>query len=249
MFDSHCHLDFLTLQRRNSFLKAAAGVGVQSLMVPATDLASWAKLEALPADAKVPCRIFKAFGLHPWWVSEADEESLQTLNVSKWPISHAIGECGLDASPTRIKRVPLGLQERALSRQIAVARELERPLIVHQVGAAGRCLELLRKDLRGVIHGFQGTAGLGREYTRRGFFLGLGRQLLDPRRRQLRNAAKELPLENFLLETDEPDWESIPFGSGLLRVAEELALLRSEKVELICEITQINAEKCFDLAA
>ena len=251
MIDSHCHLDFLASGHlRESYLKSAHDNGLAALVIPATNLGSWSRLEELRQSSPIRPQIHIALGVHPWFVDASEVFALEQLELDDWPDCSAIGECGLDGSPRGLQRASRSLQVKAFELQIRVARELKLPLIFHQVGLAGLCLELLGKDAHGIIHGFQGSPGLAREYNRRGFLLGVGTQLLNKGRSQLRAAAQELPLESLVLETDEivPSGHK-PYGDELLRVARELALLRGEKLAVICEVTQKNAEICFNFAA
>lgn len=141
-------------------------------------------------------------GIHPWFICRQSlDMAFERLQaVSKQSHLLAIGECGLDrAIPT-----PLPLQVEVFCRQIELAEELGKPLIVHCVRAFDELLRL-KKQLSPVqpwiVHGFCGKPALAEQLLRQGCYLSLGKALLQHRASQQTMAS--IDLERVFLETDD----------------------------------------------
>lgn len=258
MIDSHCHLDFPALQERfDEHLKGAARAGVRGWIVPGCHPRQWKEMievtrRDLPADAK----IWLCVGLHPWWVAQEDDTALaddlkQAIEATR---AVAIGECGLDS-----KSAPEGIPEQmgAFEMQLAVAKELELPLVLHQVGAEHQFMQCIERvglsAAGGVVHGFSGDESWARVLIQRGLHLGMGLSITRPNRKKLRRAVTNLPLDRLLVETDAPDQapHGLDRGEGrpihLVEVCRTLAELRGEELSLVQAATTESARRLFAL--
>lgn len=250
MFDTHCHLDFEALGSDLKLtLNRARTAGVTGMVVPGCHPEQW---KCLARFSDVP-DVRVAAGLHPWWTLEETDvtslvSTLQAAMVSLKAV--AVGECGLD----RGRGASLEKQQALFEGQLVLARELNLPVIVHQVGAAEQLFESLKRTgvppAGGVIHGFSGDASLGKALISRGFTLGVGCAVTRAHRKKLRQALPELPLEHLVLETDAPD--QAPFGKGAPGAPEDLALVLTEAArcmgrsrEEVQTVTEFNARRLF----
>lgn len=142
-------------------------------------------------------------GLHPWYIKgphwEKQLNSLQKISIS--PDVVAIGECGLD----KLCNTDLSLQEKAFVTQINLARQVQKPLIIHCVRAWDEVLSLLKKEknmMPVVFHGFNKSAGLAQKIISNGYYLSFGKAL---QHRQVQQAVASIPVDKILLETDDAD--------------------------------------------
>lgn len=229
LFDTHCHLDFEAFDAdRAEVVERARGAGVDALLVPGYAPRTWARAAAL-ARAIPGARV--AVGLHPLALSEPrPAPALEPARVPRAALDEpapdldpehleealyaaarahgavAIGECGLDARPGL---APLERQRLILDAQLRVARALCLPVVLHCVRAHGALLDCLERGgplpAGGALHAFTGPAELLPRYGRLGLSFGLGGALTRPAARRPQEAARAVPLDRLLLETDSPD--------------------------------------------
>ena len=228
--DSHCHLQDPAFDAdRDEVLARAAAAGVERLLVPGYDLPS--SHRAVELARRHPARIQAAVGIHPHFVGaarEADWEDLTTLAMASEVV--AVGEIGLDfyrnLSPPEI-------QSEAFARQLALATQVAKPVLVHDRDAHDEIrTTLLAWSGRGVLHAFSGDAAMALAMTAAGFLVSFALPLTFSSTAGPRAAAAAIPDGSFLVETDAP-WLA-PGGAGArnepttaVRVAVELARLRS----------------------
>jgi TatD DNase family protein len=164
----------------------------------------------------------------------------------------AIGECGLDAAIT----TSLAIQLPVFEAQLCLATELGLPIIIHCRRSHNELTSLLKRNKLppgGVIHAFSGSYEMAKQYWDMGFYLGIGGTITYERAHKTREAVKRMPLDALLLESDAPDMplagkqgqrnspEHIPL------IAQALAELRGESVQLIAEQTTRNAQTLFKI--
>lgn len=149
-------------------------------------------------DANMP---HYSIGIHPWYIDENRLASdLKTIEA-KLPLAAclALGECGLDK---RIA-IPFALQQTVFEKQIALASQFQKPLLLHLVGAFQELIEIkkrLKFNVPAIIHGFSKNAQLAKQLTDNGFYLSFGKYLL--RNPELETVFKSVPNDRFFLETD-----------------------------------------------
>ncbi|MET1032897.1 MAG: TatD family hydrolase [Candidatus Saccharimonadales bacterium] len=267
--DTHCHIhealnDFvLRTETRKKYekagspqpddiLKAAVAADVDRMICVGTT----AK-DSIYAVSFVSQRdhVWASIGIHPHEAKEYAEgsEELQrfaALATDKKVV--AIGECGLDYYYTHSSKED---QERILRFQLDLAQKHDLPVIFHVRDAFDDFWPIFDEyeGIRGVIHSFSaGTEELA-QILKRGLYVGLNGIMTftkDPR--QL-NAAKEVPLERMLLETDAPFLTPEPYRGSICEpkhvcvTAEFLAGLRGETIERIAAETTANAVRVFKL--
>lgn len=210
--DTHCHLDASPLgEDVDAALARAQAAGVTRVLVPGVRPSQWDALSAL-RDRHGPS-VAIAIGIHPQCLPEMGEAErdrglaeLEARAIAAGAI--AIGECGLDGRTAREHRVSLDAQAAIVRRHVEVADRLQRPLIVHVLDAMGPALALFEslgpRRHGAVLHAFGGPAELVPRWTRLGFSFGIGPSITWPRARRPKEAARAVPLERLLLETDAP---------------------------------------------
>ena len=162
----------------------------------------------------------------------------------------AVGECGLDHHWPIPEQAQLDL----LEAQLKLARELDKPIILHDREAHAPMYELLRKyKPKGILHCYSGSADDAEWLTAQGLYLGFGGSATFKGARRALEAAKATPPEQLLLETDCPYMAPVPFrgkrnDSGL--IAHTAAVLAREldvpEEELLTR-TAANARRVFGL--
>jgi TatD DNase family protein len=261
--DTHCHLDATEFDADRDAVRAAArSAGVTRCVIPSVHAAHWpqvAQLAECHGDAY-------ALGIHPLYVSQAQEEDLLALDHALRqhrddPRLVAVGEIGLDFFVPELC-LP-HMRERQwhfYAAQLKLAQQHDLPVILH----VRRSADLLLKGLRqcpvvsGIAHAFNGSAQQAQAFVDMGFALGFGGTLTYERSLQLRRLACELPLSALVLETDAPDippqWlyqtaEQRAMGAAqgrnspaeLPRIAQVLSALRGLSLTPLAAATSANA--------
>lgn len=169
---------------------------IYNLIVPEIE----EELELFPQE--IPDN-FLSVGIHPWYISETNQKlQLEKLRqIANNKAVKFIGECGLD----RLKGSPLPLQEEIFIKQIRIAEELKKPIIIHCVKCFNELIsikKIVRPKVPMIVHGFNNNLQIAQALLERGFYISLGEALLHDDS----NAAKVLqiiPLEKLFLETDD----------------------------------------------
>jgi TatD DNase family protein len=208
--DSHCHLeegvfadDLPGLVER---MCAAQVAGVVSVGVSPERWVQQVSVAGQVRPLGMPVGL--AFGIHPWWADRVDGDAgLQALD--QWLDAHradrvAIGEIGLDCAAGM---PALQRQQNLFHGQLDRALRWDLPVILHERKSADLLLKAIRQRpaLRGVVHGFVGSAQQAQQLIERGFYLGVGGAITHPRATRLRRVVAGLPLTSLLLETDAPN--------------------------------------------
>ncbi len=228
--DTHCHLDAAEFAAdRDETAARAAAAGVTKLVIPAVERANFA---AVLETCRRYSGCYPALGIHPMYVGNAQPQDLELLRcavATQRPV--AIGEIGLDFFVPGFDREK---QEFYFTEQLKIAREFDLPVLMHLRRAQDTVLKFLRRfPVRGgIAHAFNGSRQQAEAFLKQGCKLGFGGAFTWSRALNLRELAKTLPLEAFVLETDAPDIPPEFAGRGrnspeyLPRIAQILADLR-----------------------
>jgi TatD DNase family protein len=263
MFDSHCHLDACALAPdRAAVLSRAAYTGVTEIVVPAVDEASWSDIRVLCDETRVP-RCHATAGLHPCALPSLppaeDEPLLGRLDVAAARGGLvAVGECGLDAT-IDLARAPWPRQELFVRHQLALARRLALPVILHGRGgeAYARLADLLDEGLLGpqggVLHSYGGGVELLRRFLPHPLMFGFGGPATWHKARKVEAAIRAVPEDRLLAETDAPDQTPEPHRPGrnepafLAAIIQGLARSRGVDAAGLAAITASNGRRLFCL--
>lgn len=250
IFDTHAHLDDRAFDTdRAALLSQLPGLGLALVMNPGCSLASSRAAAALAENYDY---VYAAVGSHPDAADEVTEDVLEQYRqlARQCPKVRAIGEIGLDY---HYEDIPREGQQRAFRAQMALARELELPVIVHEREAHEDGMRIVEEfpQVTGVFHCYSGSLEMAKVLIRRGWYIGFGGVLTFKNARKAVEAASQIPLDRLVLETDCPYMSPEPFRGrrndpGRLHlVAERLAQLRGLSAEEIENITLENGKRLY----
>ena len=252
IFDTHAHLDDRAFDPdREALLAQLPQNGISLVMNPGCSLAS---SQAAVALAKQYDYVFAAVGSHPDAANEVNEAVISQYRalVQENPKVRAIGEIGLDY---HYEDIPRDIQQRAFRAQMALAAELNLPVIVHEREAHEDGMKLVEEfpGVTGVFHCYSGSLEMAKWLVSRGWYIGFGGVLTFKNARKAVEVASSIPLDRIVLETDCPYMAPEPFRGRrndpgkLFRVAEKLAQLRGLSVEEVQAITLENGKALYRL--
>ena len=210
LVDTHCHLDFRSYESdRADVLRRARGAGVKRIIIPAIDMAGSQQALKLAADDR---DIFAAVGIHPNSSAGFAHSALEPLRELAGNAKVvAIGETGLDYY---WDKSPKSMQWQACEAQLALASELELPVIVHNREASDDVMAILENwapnapaslhGRLGVLHSFSASRETADRALALGFYLGFTGPITFKKADELREIAQRLPIDRILIETDGP---------------------------------------------
>ncbi|NRA64748.1 MAG: TatD family hydrolase [Pseudobacteriovorax sp.] len=246
--DSHCHLSLM--DDLEACVEACRSHNIQAFFFGGTDSSDWEKQSRIKEQLATEFTVYTSFGLHPWYIQESTYKSeLERLNddIAK---ADACGELGLDFATDQLKEKKQ-LQTEAFKRQLDIAHENRKPLVLHIVKAHQPAINILRDmtiPCGGIVHGFTGSPELMEEYLKLGLKIGIGPNILNSKK--LQSAASRLSLTQFCIESDSPqrstNGQSNP--SAILSVAECLGTILSRDASTILEQSRKNTEILLGIA-
>jgi TatD DNase family protein len=257
MIDSHCHLaDETFASDLDAVIARAKEAGIERTLVV---LEAGNEKEAAQADkvsALWPETRF-TIGVHPHQAHQfaADPERAAAVvreQSAATPSARAVGEIGLDY---HYDFSPRDVQHAVFRAQVRLARELQRPVVIHTREADEDTIAILREEggseLRGVLHCFTGTDALADAGLALGFSVSLAGIITFPKAEPLRQTARRVPLDRLLIETDSPFLAPVPYRGKrnepayVGRVAATLADLHQTAPADIVERTRANFHTLF----
>ncbi|MBO4916179.1 MAG: TatD family hydrolase [Oscillospiraceae bacterium] len=253
IFDTHAHYDDEQFDtEREELLAAMPAAGVGLIIDPGCDELS--SRRAVELAERFP-HVFAAVGWHPENCAPFTPEDIDALReLAKHPKVVAIGEIGLDYYWA--ENPPREFQQEVFRLQLALAEELELPVIVHDRDAHADSLEIVREfpNVRGVFHCFSGSVEMARELWKLGWYVGFDGPLTYKNAKKTVEVAAEAPAERILIETDAPYLAPVPLrgtrndSRNLTHVAARLAEIRGTTPEAIMELTAENGKRLFRIA-
>ncbi|HUI41060.1 MAG TPA: TatD family hydrolase [Terriglobia bacterium] len=222
--DSHAHLDAAEFDSdREAVIACAQEAGLRYIMLIA-DLAKPESVRTVRDLADRHHQIYWAAGIDPHESGKAREEHFETLNaIARHPKFLALGEIGLDYHYD----YPRDAQKAVFRRQLGLARELGKPAVIHCRDAWSDLVEILRAQAApvsedahsteppagarsGILHCFSGTAEDACDLMALGFYVSFAGNVTFKKSDGLREAARSVPPERLLSETDSPYLASVP---------------------------------------
>ena len=255
LFDTHAHYDAGQFSAdRDQVLSALPSQGVRLVVNPGCDIPS--SRMAVELAEKYPF-LYAAVGLHP---EELEGAALSDLDEIRALAAHprvvAIGEIGLDYYWVKDEEGRRKEQD-FFRAQLALARELDLPVIVHDREAHGDSLDIVKEfpGVRGVFHCYSGSVEMARELVELGWMLSFTGVLTYHNARKAVEVAQAIPLDRLMIETDSPYMAPVPHRgkrnhSGyVLHVCEKLAELKGISMEECARITLDNGCRFFGIPA
>lgn len=206
--------------------------------------------------------IYAAIGVHPDEVDTMKEADMEELShMAKEDKVVAIGEIGLDYFRKEGNAYKI-VQKEWFCRQLDLAKEIEKPVIIHSRDAAEDTIQILR-DFRkenpqienpGVIHCYSYSPELAKEYVAMGFYIGIGGVVTFKNAKKLVETVAQIPLERILVETDspylcpEPNRGKRNDSSQIRYVMDRIADIRGITPEEVEKQTEMNARKMYRLS-
>jgi TatD DNase family protein len=209
--DAHCHLtDPRFSTDLDDVIARSCAAGVQAWVQGGVSPDDWSR--QIQLRKQYGKAVIMSFGLHPLWVaqqSRAEIEMALSLLEGQISAAAALGELGLDfrrkddSAETRL------LQQYAFERQLEIAKNAAKPLILHVVHAHAEAIRCLKKwspfPHGGMVHLFSGSLETARIYLKMGFYISVGGSITRKGFQKLKRAIHSLPRDRILLETDAPD--------------------------------------------
>ena len=251
IFDTHAHYDSGAFNADRLELLAgmpAAGVGL--IVDPGCDApSSRMALELAERFAFV----YAAVGIHPEDIDKYDIESYaEVCEMARHPKCVAIGEIGLDYYWDATHKDE---QKALFRRQIELALELCKPVIVHDREAHADCLAIVTDypALSGVFHCYSGSAEMAKELLKRGWYLGFDGPITYKNARKALEVLEICPPERILIETDSPYLSPVPMrgkrndSRNLRYVIETVAAVKGLPPEEVERLTFENGRRLFGI--
>ena len=250
LIDTHAHLHLEQFAAdRGAVFERAAAAGVGRIIEIGFDLVSSRAAVALAAAHP---QVYAVVGVQPHYAQEADDAWLAEIRqLAAAPKVVAIGEIGLDYY---WDKAPHADQERLFRTQLALARELALPVVIHSREAQADTLRILGDAARGqpgVMHSFSGDLAYAQACLEIGFMLSFSGPVTFSKATALHEVVRQVPLDRILTETDSPFLAPHPHRGkrnepGYVKlVVERIAALRGTPLETVAAAVWANAERVF----
>ncbi|MGN1393057.1 MAG: TatD family hydrolase [Succinivibrionaceae bacterium] len=258
LIDSHCHIDSLDYENIfkdvSEVLNRAKDLGVTHFLCPGVDLESFDRMYDLVKEFN---NIWMACAIHPENINDnnkmwTDEEFLKYLNRDK---IIAVGETGLDYVCTPETK---SIQQESFARQINIAKQTKKPLIIHTRGAGQDTINILKseeaRDIGGVMHCFCDDKDIAKKSLDLGFYISFSGIVTFKNATNVREVCSYVPLDRMLVETDSPYLAPVPKRGKpnepafVHYVAKFIAEFKGCSYEELCNITTNNFADCFKVS-
>jgi TatD DNase family protein len=249
VIDSHCHLDSAEFNEdRDAVIERALAAGVEHMLAIGTGNGP-PDLEAGLRLAENHPAFYATVGIHPHDAAKASPDDFARLaDLLAHPKVLAMGETGLDY---HYDFSPREVQTSAFIRQMEIAAQARKPIVIHTREAWDDTLALIERhwvphSIGGIMHCFSGGPDEARRALELGFYLSFGGIVTFPKALAVQEAAKTAPRDRILIETDAPYLAPVPKRGKrnepalMVHTASKLAELRNESYEELCNATAEN---------
>jgi TatD DNase family protein len=253
LFDTHAH--YYEEQYKDDLeetIERAKESGVGLILTASSDFASSIENITLSQNHDI---FYAAIGVHPHSVIDLNNNIISALtDFASFPKVVAIGEIGLDYY---YDNSPREAQKIWFAKQISLARNVKKPIIVHDRDAHEDTLNILKsenaKDVGGVLHCFTGSIEMAREVMELGFMISIAGPVTFKNANRLLDVVKFIPDDRLLIETDSPYLTPEPHrgqrneSAYVKLVAEKIAKIKGKSLEYIADMTTSNAKRIFGI--
>jgi len=257
LVDSHAHVDVSDFDAdRDAMLARAQSTGI-GMMLAIGNGPEVEKLGAAVPYAEQHDWIFASAGIHPHEARHATDAHYEELDrLARHPRVIAWGEIGLDY---HYDHSPRDIQARVFRRQLEQARAAKTPIVIHCREAWPDCLKILDEDWRssglgGIFHCYAGTIEEARRGMEMGFLVSFAGNVTYPKAQNLRDVARQIPLDRLLVETDSPFLAPLPHRGKrnepayVAEVARTIANVRDLATDEVASAAAENFRRFFGLA-
>lgn len=251
IFDTHAHYDSGAFNAdRFDILASMPEKNVGLIVDPGCDLES---SRAAIALAEKYSFVYAAVGWHPEDMDKLTDESFdEMIKLMHHPKCVAVGEIGLDYYWDAEHKDE---QKALFIRQIELALELDKPVIVHDREAHGDSFDIVSRypELRGVFHCYSGSAEMAAELLKRGWYLGFDGPITYKNARKALEVLQMCPLERMVIETDSPYLTPVPNrgrrndSSTLKYVIDKIAEVKGVSASEVERVTFENGKKLYGM--
>jgi TatD DNase family protein len=260
--DSHAHLEMSQFDAdRAAMLARAREAGIESIVAIGSGTGPGSLACGIELAEKHGF-LYATIGIHPHEAKLATDADFAELEkLAKRPKVIAWGEIGLDYF---YDHSPRDIQQQVFTRQMELARAAKLPIVIHCRPSDGSedawndCLGLIQQQwassgLGGVLHCFTGTPAQAKRALELGFVISFAGNITFPKAQQIRDAAREVPLERMLIETDSPFLAPVPYRGKrnepafVKEVARKVGELRGISAEEVGSQTAQNFYRFFSL--
>ena len=257
LVDSHCHVDGLDYEKEHQNLAEvidkAQARDVQFMLAVSTTLSAFPALQQLTADH---AQVVLSCGVHP--LNLDDDWDIERLHAyASDPNVVALGETGLDYFYHKTPEL-WAIQQQAFRDHLHVACQLNKPVIVHTRDAREDTINLLAENhvdrCGGVLHCFTEDRETAKRLLDLGMYISFSGILTFKNAEQIREAARYVPMDRILVETDSPYLAPVPYRGKANQpaytrdVADYLAVVKGLSIEQVAEQTTENFAKLFNIA-
>jgi TatD DNase family protein len=252
LIDTHAHLDMEPIcENIEKTILEAKNAGIKKIIIPGVTIGDMDRIIDL---IEAHDCLYGAAGLHPSEAKSWDENSYETLKkYARHPKIVAIGEIGLDYHWDKSFN---DIQIHVFKEQIRLAKELKKPIIVHDREAHQDVLNVLAetsaKEVGGIMHCFSGSSQFALQCIKLNFLIALGGPVTFKNAQKPKEVAMTVPLDHLVLETDSPYLAPQPhrgktnYPHFVKLVAEEIAQIKGISLEEVAKTTTANVEKLFN---
>lgn len=253
IFDTHAHYDDKAFDEdREALIASLPENGIAKVVNIGASLASCKRTLELAEKYDF---FLAAIGVHPSDTGELNDGNFEELKkMCLHEKCVAVGEIGLDYYWDEPER---SIQKEWFVRQINLARELGKPMVIHSRDAAQDTIEIMKaeksEEIGGVIHCYSYTKETARTFLDMGFYFGIGGVLTFNNAKKLKEAAEYIPMDRIVLETDCPYLAPVPYRGKrncslyLPNVVETLAQIKGIEEETVRKSAWENAHKLYRL--
>jgi TatD DNase family protein len=252
LFDTHAHLDDHAFDDdREELLKNLPTQNIALLMNPGCSLETSRAASALSQRCDY---IYAAVGSHPDSADEVNDDVLEEYRnlCRNNPKIRAIGEIGLDY---HYEDIPREIQQRAFRSQMALARELGLPAIVHEREAHADGMAIVEEfpEVKGVFHCYSGSEDMAQWLVKRGWYIGFTGVITFKNARKAIEVAQSIPHDRIVIETDCPYMAPTPHRGKrcdpgmLFLMAEKLAEILDMTPEDVQNLTLENGKRLYGI--
>ncbi len=253
MIDSHAHYDDKAFDEdRDLLLSTVFESGIRKVINVGASMRSCRETIKLAEKYE---QIYAAIGVHPSDTAELTEEDMNWLKEkSSLEKVVAIGEIGLDYYWDEPDRE---IQKKWFRRQLALAKEVSLPVIIHSRDAAADTIEIMKEygsgEIPGVIHCYSYTKESAREFLEMGYSFGIGGVLTFKNAKKLKEAVAYIPMDRILIETDcpylapEPNRGKRNSSLYIPYIVQVMSQIKGISEEEVIRITSDNTERLFHI--